>query len=234
MAAAGLALGACGDDGGKEVSTATLERSIRADYEEQLRDELSGASAGTVQVAGVECVKKSDREAKCFATVEGALSGRTGIDVTIGEDGEFIWDAEAAEANLTPKAEAPLDESAEEEEARLAGSLSLTPVEDLEGDNEAQGLAAVAERGGERQLIVQAQLPRNARNEAYQIWLYNSDEDAVSLGAQVADDQGNFQGAGPLPDDFEDYEFIDVSREPIRGPDAHSGNSVLRGTLADL
>ena len=81
---------------------------------------------------------------------------------------------------------------------------------------------------------MQARLPNNGRNEAYQVWLYNSDEDAVSLGAQVADQQGNFQGAGPLPDNFEDYQFIDVSREPIRGPEAHSGDSVLRGALADL
>ena len=118
------------------------------------------------------------------------------------------------------------------EQPRLVGSLPLAPVESLEGSTDAQGLAAVAERGGQQQLIVQARLPRNARDEAYQVWLYNSDEDAVSLGAQVADQQGNFQGAGPLPEDYERYEFIDVSREPIRGPEAHSGDSVLRGAIA--
>jgi hypothetical protein len=124
--------------------------------------------------------------------------------------------------------------AATDEQARLVGQLPLAPVESLEASNDAQGIAAVAERGGERQLIVQAKLPKNARDEAYQVWLYNSDEDAVSLGAQVADPQGNFQGAGPLPDDFERYKFIDVSREPIQGPEAHSGDSVLRGALDQL
>ena len=45
--------------------------------------------------------------------------------------------------------------------------------------------------------------------------------DAKSVGAQVTDAQGNYQGAGPLPDDFSQYRFIDVSREPVdqvRGP----------------
>jgi len=120
------------------------------------------------------------------------------------------------------------------EQARLVGQLPLAAVEGLEGSQDAQGIAAIAERGGQRQLIVQARLPNNTRNEAYQVWLYNSDDDAISLGAQVADQQGNFQGAGPLPENFEDYQFIDVSREPIRGPEGHSGNSVLRGALADL
>ena len=123
---------------------------------------------------------------------------------------------------------------ATDEQARLVGQLPLAAVESLEDSNDAQGIAAVAERGGQRQLIVQARLPKNARDEAYQVWLYNSDEDAVSLGAQVADPQGTFQGAGPLPDDFERYEFIDVSREPIQGPEAHSGDSVLRGALDQL
>jgi len=124
--------------------------------------------------------------------------------------------------------------AAADTQARLVGQLPLAPVEELEGSETAQGIAAVAERGGQRQLIVQARLPRTDNNVAYQVWLYNSDQDALSLGAQFADEQGNFQGAGPLPDDFERFRFIDVSREPVRGPEAHSGNSVLRGALDQL
>lgn len=117
---------------------------------------------------------------------------------------------------------------------QIVGQLELAPVESLEGNQEAAGIAAIAQQGEQRTLIVQAQLPQNEQGQAYQVWLYNSDEDAVSLGAQVTDDQGGFQGAGPLPEDFERYEFIDVSREDIRGEEAHSGASVLRGALADL
>ncbi|MDQ3644223.1 MAG: anti-sigma factor [Actinomycetota bacterium] len=120
------------------------------------------------------------------------------------------------------------------EQAQLLGQLPLAPVEGLADSQSAQGIAVIAERAGQRQVIVQARLPNNRRNEAYQVWLYNSDKDALSLGAQVADRQGNFQGAGPLPENFDDYKFIDVSREPLRGPEGHAGKSVLRGALADL
>ena len=116
-------------------------------------------------------------------------------------------------------------------DTRLVGQLALTPVESTEGQRNVRGVAVIAQRGGDRQLIVQAQLPRNEDGQAYQVWLYNSDGDARSLGAQVADRNGAFQGAGPLPAGFEKYKFIDVSREDIRGDDGHGGDSVLRGRL---
>jgi hypothetical protein len=97
------------------------------------------------------------------------------------------------------------------------------------------GIAIIAERSGKRQVIVQgASLPRNRRREAYEVWLYNSPEDARSLGAQVTDQRGTYQGAGPLPTDFERFRFIDVSREPIDQNRKHSGQSVLRGRIGKL
>ena len=116
-------------------------------------------------------------------------------------------------------------------ETRLVGQLALTPIESTEGQRNVRGVAVIAQRGGERQLIVQAQLPRNEDGQAYQVWLYNADGDARSLGAQVADRNGAFQGAGPLPEGFDRYKFIDVSREDTRGDDGHGGDSVLRGRL---
>ena len=92
----------------------------------------------------------------------------------------------------------------------------------------------IAERGRQRQLIVQAQLPANKDREAYEVWLYNSKGDARSLGAQVTDQQGTFQGAGPLPEDFERYRFIDVSREKVDQERGHSGNSILRGRIDQI
>ena len=114
------------------------------------------------------------------------------------------------------------------------GQLALNPVESTEGQRNVRGVAVIAQRGGQRQLIVQAQLPRNKEGQAYQVWLYNSDGDARSLGAQVADRNGAFQGAGPLPEGFERYRFIDVSREDIRGDEGHGGDSVLRGRLDQI
>jgi hypothetical protein len=97
------------------------------------------------------------------------------------------------------------------------------------------GIAVVAEQNGKRQLIVQAaSLTPSGRREAYEVWLYNSPRDARSVGAQVTDARGTYQGAGPLPANFERYRFIDVSREPIDRNAAHSGDSVLRGRVPKL
>jgi hypothetical protein len=97
------------------------------------------------------------------------------------------------------------------------------------------GVAVVAERAGKRQLVVQAaNLPPNRQREAYEVWLYNSPRDARSVGAQVTDPRGTYQGAGPLPANFDNYRFIDVSREPIDRNAAHSGESVLRGRVPQL
>jgi len=119
-------------------------------------------------------------------------------------------------------------------EPEIIGQLPLGPIESLKGSRDAAGIAAIASQAEERTLIVQAQLPMSEEGQAYQVWLYNADDDAVSLGAQVTDARGGFQGAGPLPNDFDKYRFVDVSREDIRGEETHSGNSVLRGALADL
>jgi sigma-70-like protein len=98
------------------------------------------------------------------------------------------------------------------------------------------GIAVVAQRDGTRQVIVQASnlRPNRGRNEAYEVWLYNSRTDAKSLGAQVTDRKGTYQGAGPLPSDFQKYKYIDLSREPIDQNRGHSGQSVLRGAMPKL
>jgi hypothetical protein len=97
------------------------------------------------------------------------------------------------------------------------------------------GIAIVASRNGKRQVIVQAaSLPPNKPRQAYEVWLYNNPKDARSLGAQVTDQRGTFQGAGPLPNDYQRFQFIDVSREAIDQNRSHSGNSVLRGKIGTL
>jgi Anti-sigma-K factor rskA/Sigma-70, region 4 len=102
------------------------------------------------------------------------------------------------------------------------------------GGRAAAGIAVFAQRNGQRQVIVQATLRPNRQREAYEVWLYNSPTDAKSLGAQVTDARGIYQGAGPLPTDYARFKFIDVSREPIDQNRGHSGNSVLRAPLPKL
>jgi len=116
---------------------------------------------------------------------------------------------------------------------QLIGQLQLNPID--KKDKNTIGVAAIAKTGNKMQLAVQAKLPpRTGQKEAYEVWLYNSKDDAVSIGAQRTDAQGNFQGAGDIPTDYTKYKFIDVSSEKIDRNRAHSGDSVLRGAIADL
>ena len=118
---------------------------------------------------------------------------------------------------------------------RIIRQVPLQPVEGGRG----AGIAIVAEQNGQQQLVVQARLEPSKRDrrgrptQAYEVWLYNGQGDAKSMGAQVTDAQGNYQGAGRLPADWEKYRFIDVSREDTdAGLTEHSDQSVLRGSLA--
>ena len=99
----------------------------------------------------------------------------------------------------------------------------------------AAGIAIVVEENAKKQLLVQAaRLDPSKEREAYEVWLYNSQGDAKTLGGQVTDQQGNYQAVGPLPADFENYRFIDISREPLDQQRCHSGASVLRGRMPKL
>src|SRR4051794_15989128 len=127
---------------------------------------------------------------------------------------------------------------------RIVGELLLKPVAGAADTN--QGIAIIATRAGKPELIVQAKLTPTKQREAYGVWLYNSRTQAVSLGAQVTDQNGNYQGRGAIPADFRKYRFIDISLQSIPDPtcarnptclrdaQAHSGHSVLRGALADM
>jgi hypothetical protein len=85
---------------------------------------------------------------------------------------------------------------------------------------------------GRPQILVTANgLPPSTQSSAYQVWLYNSDQDRKSIGAQVTDAQGNLQAGGPLPGDYRRYRFIDVTEATVSGNSFRTGPSVLRGPL---
>jgi hypothetical protein len=116
---------------------------------------------------------------------------------------------------------------------QVLGQIPLKPI----GKVKAAGLAYIVQQGGQRFLVVQAQvppLPSTQRAAAYEVWLYNSNGDARSLGAQYTNAQGILQGRANLPTDFAKFKAIDISRELFDKNAAHSGNSVLRGTFASL
>jgi hypothetical protein len=114
---------------------------------------------------------------------------------------------------------------------RVLGQLLLRPQSGEKG----VGIALITERDGERSLLVQARgLKPTREGEAYEVWLFNSQQDATSMGAQLTDKQGNYQGAGRLPENYEDFTYLDISRETVDQNAAHSGDSVLRGRLSDI
>lgn len=101
-----------------------------------------------------------------------------------------------------------------------------------QGDGNPAGLAILYGQKAQRVVQIQATgLPPSDQETVYQLWLYNSQGQVKSLGAQVANASGTFQAAGNLPKDFTNYRFIDLSREPIDKNKKHSGDSVLRGTM---
>ena len=68
------------------------------------------------------------------------------------------------------------------------------------------------------------------------MWLYNSPDDAKSLGGQVTDQDGNYQALGPFPADYAKYKYIDVTKQAVGNSTniTHSGESVLRGPMPKL
>jgi hypothetical protein len=116
---------------------------------------------------------------------------------------------------------------------QVQGQIALQAI----GRTKAQGVAYVVSQGDQKYLVVQAQvppLPKTQKVAAYEVWLYNSNDDARSLGAQYTSKQGILQGRAPLPDDYEKFKSVDISREIFDKNAAHGGNSVLRGAFDTL
>jgi hypothetical protein len=95
-----------------------------------------------------------------------------------------------------------------------------------------QGRAVIAQQNGKTQILVSAiGLKPSTQKLAYQVWLYNGQKDAQSLGFAAANKQGQLSGGATLPNDYRRFKFIDISLEPVDRNAAHSGNSVMRGVL---
>jgi hypothetical protein len=100
----------------------------------------------------------------------------------------------------------------------------------------AEGQAIIAEqRGGTQILVTAAGLEPSTQNTAYQVWLYNSEQDRKSLGATVTNEQGNLQAGARLPADYRKYKFLDLTSVTVQsqgGDDSFkNGPSVMRGEI---
>jgi hypothetical protein len=94
---------------------------------------------------------------------------------------------------------------------------------------EAHGLARVLSEGGTSQLQLQvAGLPSSGG--FYEVWLINPDTgQMISVGILGGQTDVLLPLANAI--DTSEYRLVDVSAEPLDGDPAHSGNSLLRGTL---
>lgn len=107
------------------------------------------------------------------------------------------------------------------------GAVRLDPVTPRVGG---RGTARLVGRGtGARLELSVTGLP--PLEEAYEVWLYDSVSRAVRLGRFV---RGRFAVATRLPVDPARYRAVDVSREPLDDNPNHSGESVLRVSVARL
>jgi hypothetical protein len=123
------------------------------------------------------------------------------------------------------------DTQAAAEGPEVIGQVTLQPVGGVNG----AGAAQVLEQEGQRAVFLLAKLPKTDRDEGYLLWLYNDQQDAVPIAVLQTDGRGNYQGLGPLPPEYEQFDSLDISLQNVRERGAqHSGNSVLRADLADL
>jgi hypothetical protein len=117
---------------------------------------------------------------------------------------------------------------------QVLGQIVLHTV----GTSKAQGIAYLVQQGPNKFVVVQAQvppLPNNQKVAAYEVWLYNSNSNARSLGAQYTNAQGILQGRAPLPVDYQKFKSIDISRELFADRNAgHGKDSLLRGDFSTL
>jgi hypothetical protein len=94
----------------------------------------------------------------------------------------------------------------------------------------ATGTASITGRGRGALLRLEVSgLP--PREEAYEVWLFNSVSDAEPVARVV---RGRFDLEARLPADAAGYRFLDVSREPFDGNPNHSGESLLRAPMSEL
>ena len=107
----------------------------------------------------------------------------------------------------------------------------LRPV----GGNKGTGIAVVLQQGSQVQLVVQAtQLQPTDRQTAYEVWLYNSSSDATPLGAQFTDQQGNLQGRGAVPGNWQNFKYVVLSREKVGTNPKTPSALVLRAQLRNV
>ena len=229
-------------------------RAVEDDWRGQLADYVLGQQSGPEAAATKGHLRRSEAARSWTRSLLDSLEGLypNGSMPAIPEGERGRRAAAAKPGGLASPADADVKRRRLLTAAGALGALILLAVlvwpatDQAAAGNESQnssqsatgaaaGIAIVVEENAKKQLLVQAaRLDPSKEREAYEVWLYNSQGDAKTLGGQVTDQQGNYQAVGPLPANFENYRFIDISREPLDQQRGHSGASVLRGRMPKL
>ena len=119
--------------------------------------------------------------------------------------------------------------TADDEDLPVVASTRLTVL----ADDTAGGDAEVLRAGDGRVLELDVPTLSPDSDGFYEVWLLDKDaKRLVSIG--LLDLSQGSRARFPIPDDVDlaTYPIVDVSVEPADGDPAHSGDSVVRGTLA--
>ena len=99
----------------------------------------------------------------------------------------------------------------------------------------AAATAQLVERDGSYEIVIDdASLPAVAEDADLELWLIEADDagNIVDI-APVSLVEGAGSYTVPTTLDVSSHRIVDISIEPRDGDDAHSGRSILRGTLTD-
>jgi hypothetical protein len=88
--------------------------------------------------------------------------------------------------------------------------------------------------GSDNKDATAASTSAGSKATAYEVWLYNSPNSAVPLGAQFTDAQGNLQGRGALPKNWKSYKAVILSRERVGSNPKTPANIVVQATLNNV
>jgi hypothetical protein len=92
------------------------------------------------------------------------------------------------------------------------------------------GAALVYQSGNQALVVVRAKLPPSSGKKKYVLWLYDGGKQFAGLAGDVTDKQGNFQGAAPLPSNWQNFRFFDLTYQAT-GKGVGHGTSVMRGPI---
>jgi len=110
----------------------------------------------------------------------------------------------------------------------VVATAQLEPLPDHSGTGAAEVVGTASSR------VLELDVSGLTRGDGfYEVWLLGPDATTlVSVG--LLDTSQGTRATFPLPADLDvaDFPIVDISLEPVDGDPAHSGDSIVRGTLA--